>query len=42
MGEKKDACRVLVRMPEGERLLGRFRFRWWNNFKKICDRKKVG
>jgi len=28
MGEKEEACRVLVRMPEGERVLGRLRFRW--------------
>jgi hypothetical protein len=28
MGEKRNACRLLVRKPEEKRLLGRPRYRW--------------
>jgi hypothetical protein len=31
MGERRNACRVLVGRPEGRRLLGRFRHIWENN-----------
>jgi hypothetical protein len=33
MGEKWNACRILVRMPEGKRPLGRPRCRWMCNIK---------
>jgi hypothetical protein len=33
MGEKRNAYRVLVRKPEGERPLGRPRRRWEDNIK---------
>jgi hypothetical protein len=33
MGEKKNAYRLLVRKPEGKRLLGRPRLRWVDNIK---------
>jgi hypothetical protein len=29
MGEKRNACRLLVGKPEGNRALGRPRCRWW-------------
>jgi hypothetical protein len=33
MGEKRNACRLLVGNPEGERQLGRPRRRWVDNIK---------
>jgi hypothetical protein len=33
MGEKRNACRILVGKPEGKRPLGRPRLRWVNNIK---------
>jgi hypothetical protein len=33
MGEKRNACRILVGKPEGKRQLGRPRRRWVNNIK---------
>jgi hypothetical protein len=33
MGEKRNACRVLVGKPEGKRPLGRPRRRWEDNIK---------
>jgi len=36
MGDRKVACRVLVRRAEGKRPLGRRRRRWENNNIKIC------
>jgi hypothetical protein len=33
MGEKRNAYRLLVRKPEGRRLLGRPRRRWLNNIR---------
>jgi hypothetical protein len=32
-GEKRNACRILVRKPEGKRPLGRPRRRWVDNYK---------
>jgi hypothetical protein len=32
-GEKRNACRILVRKPEGERPLGKPRCRWVGNIK---------
>jgi hypothetical protein len=31
MGETGDICRILVRKPQGKRLLGRCRHRWEDN-----------
>jgi hypothetical protein len=33
MGEKRNACRLLVGKPEGKRTLGRSRRRWVDNIK---------
>jgi hypothetical protein len=33
MGEKRNACRILVGKPEGRRPLGRPRRRWVDNIK---------
>jgi hypothetical protein len=33
MGEKRNACRILVGKPEGKRPLGRPRPRWVNSIK---------
>jgi hypothetical protein len=33
MGEKRNACRILVEKPEGMRLLGRERRRWVDSIK---------
>jgi hypothetical protein len=40
MGEKRNACRILVGKPEGERPLGRRRHRWVDKIK--MDRRKIG
>jgi hypothetical protein len=34
MGEKRNACRLLVRKPEGRRPLGRPRRRWLDNIRR--------
>jgi hypothetical protein len=39
VGEKRGACRVLVRKPEGKRPLERPRHRWENNIK--INRKEI-
>jgi hypothetical protein len=36
MGEKRNAYRVLVGKPEGERPLGRLKSRWEDNIKMDC------
>jgi hypothetical protein len=33
MGERRDACRVLVEKPEGKGPLGRPRHRWEDNIR---------
>jgi hypothetical protein len=33
MGEKRNACRILVGKPEGKKPLGRPRSRWVDNIK---------
>jgi hypothetical protein len=40
MGERRNACRILMGKPEGKRSLGRPRRRWVNNIK--IDHKEVG
>jgi hypothetical protein len=40
MGEKRNACRILVGKPEGKRLLGRPRHRWVDNIK--MDLREIG
>jgi hypothetical protein len=40
MGERRDACRILVRKSENSRLLGRPRSKWENNIKR--DLPQVG
>jgi hypothetical protein len=40
MGEKWNACRLLVGRPEGKRPLGRPRLRWMDNIK--MDLGEVG
>jgi hypothetical protein len=39
-GEKRNACRMLVRKTEGKRPLGRPRHRWVNNIK--MDLREIG
>jgi hypothetical protein len=40
MGEKRNAYRILVGMPEGKRPLGRRRRRWVDNIK--MDLREIG
>jgi hypothetical protein len=40
MGEKRNACRILVGKPEGKRPLGRPRRRWLDNIK--MDLREIG
>jgi hypothetical protein len=40
MGEKRNAYRILVGKPEGQRLLGRPRRRWVGNIK--MDLREIG
>jgi hypothetical protein len=40
MGEKRNACRILVGKPEGKRPLGRPRHRWENNIR--MDLRVIG
>jgi hypothetical protein len=40
MGEKRNACRILVGKPEGRRPLGRPRRRWVDNIK--MDLREIG
>jgi hypothetical protein len=40
MGEKRNACRILVGKPEGKRPLGRPRRRWVDNIK--IDLREIG
>jgi hypothetical protein len=40
MGEKRNACRILVGKPEGRRPLRRPRFRWVDNMK--IDLREIG
>jgi hypothetical protein len=40
MGQKRNACRLLVGKPEGRRALGRSRFRWLYNIR--MDLVEVG
>jgi hypothetical protein len=35
MGEKRNACRILVGKPEGKKSLGRPRRMWVDNFKMV-------
>jgi hypothetical protein len=35
MGEKRNACRILVGKPEGKKPLGRPRHRWVDNIKMV-------
>jgi hypothetical protein len=40
MGEKRNACRILVAKPEGNRPLGRRRRRWMGSIK--VDLREIG
>jgi hypothetical protein len=40
MGEKRNACRILVGKPEGKRPLGRLRCRWEDNSR--MDLREIG
>jgi hypothetical protein len=40
MGEKRNACRILVGKPDGKRPLGRPRHRWVDNIK--MDLREIG
>jgi hypothetical protein len=35
-GEVRNACKMLVRKPEGKRQLGRHRLRWEDNIRMDC------
>jgi hypothetical protein len=37
MGNKRNACRILVGKPEGKRPLGRPRRRWWKMLIRILE-----
>jgi hypothetical protein len=39
-GQKRNACRLLVEMPEGKRPLGRTRLRWLDNV--LLDVRETG
>jgi hypothetical protein len=40
MGEKRNACRILVRKPEGKRPLGRLRHGWVDNIKLVLRERE--
>jgi hypothetical protein len=40
MGEKRNACRIMVGKPEGKRPLGRTRRRWEDSIK--INMRKIG
>jgi hypothetical protein len=40
MGEKRNACRILVGKPDGKRTLGRPRRRWVGNIE--MDLREIG
>jgi hypothetical protein len=40
MGEKRNACRILVGKPEGKRPLGKPRRRWEDNIR--MDLREIG
>jgi hypothetical protein len=42
MGEKRNAYRILVAKPEGNRLLGKPRRRWVDNIKMDLKRDRMG
>jgi hypothetical protein len=42
MGEKRNACRILVGKPEGKRPLGRSRRMWVDNIKMDLKRDRMG
>ena len=42
MGERRGLYKVLVRKPEGKRLLGRSRCRWEDNIKMDLQEWDVG
>jgi hypothetical protein len=42
MGEKRIACRILVRKPEGKKLLGQPKRRWVDNIKMGLREKGWG
>jgi len=39
-GEVRNACKMLVRKPEGKRQLGRHRLRWEDNIR--MDLREIG
>jgi hypothetical protein len=42
MGERRSACRVLVRKLEVKRRFGRSRIRWWDNIKNDLQEVRYG
>jgi hypothetical protein len=42
IGEKRNACRILVEKPEGKSLLERPRRRWVDNIKIDLKRERMG